>query len=675
MRLKSLKITNLGPYQGEHEIDLIDKDIIGVIAKSTTNARKSNQSGKSFLVEAIRWIITGESRAKTDFELVHHGEDFGEGILVIEDEDQDYVIRRGRSEKEGILEINFEDKTSKAQAAIDKLIGFDSKELDMTLFFEQGNTNTFIDLPSDKKKKYIMDWLENDYWVDIFTKANNEYVVENKELNEMKSKLSHMENTYESLSHNMKDELEKINKDIEKAEAHIQLLEEKLSKIKTVSTVDQRKTLDNRLKELRRNLDRVESDDEQYSIILHKLVKLDKEIGDFEIQDYPKSSEIEVEIGNLQRDKRDLDSKIESASELTGVCPILNQSCDRIELDKKELRSWKEKKLEIVDTIKEKRKLLEEVQEYEEQKIAIDKKKSSHADLVESSKKYDVVALKKESSNIICEIKEVKKCLEDLEEGNDPTIEIKAKIKESSELRDELIYDKAALEGKIEARQELKKNIKSLSAKITDKAVIVDDLKYVTFVFSKNGIPSQEVENAFSEIEDEINYVLSEFGTEMEVIFTADRELKDWEKSCHSCGFVFPKHYKKSECEVCAEPRMKRRKDELQIKVLKNNSEFAYYMESGGGKTILSIAIRIALARLKMRKTHRNFNVLFMDEVDAFFDDENRDKFISLVNNAITKKLGFEQVIWVSHSGMIKDSVPHVLMVVNSGRKAKVKFL
>ena len=203
----------------------------------------------------------------------------------------------------------------------------------------------------------------------------------------------------------------------------------------------------------------------------------------------------------------------------------------------------------------------------------------------------------------------------------------------------------------------------------------MDDLKYVVFTFSKNGIPSQEIENAFTEVQDEINFVLGQFGTDMEIIFSADRELNDWEKSCVSCDFVFPKGYKKGECQECGTPRAKKRKDELQLKVMKAGREYGFYMESGGGKTILSLAIRVALTRLKLRKTGSQFRVLFMDEVDAPFDEENRDKFIQLVNNVLIKKLNFEQVVWVSHSKIISDAIPHTLMITKKSTYSEAEFI
>jgi DNA repair exonuclease SbcCD ATPase subunit len=251
----------------------------------------------------------------------------------------------------------------------------------------------------------------------------------------------------------------------------------------------------------------------------------------------------------------------------------------------------------------------------------------------------------------------------------------KRKIKDQKDTIESLVSDVSRINSLISQRNKIKKEISELSSKIKQAALRVDDLKYVAFSFGKNGIPSQEIENAFTEVQDEINFVLDQFGTDMEVLFSADRELNDWEKACISCDHVFPKGYKKSDCSECGTPRAKKRKDELQLRVTKGGEEYGFYMESGGGKTILSLAIRVALVRLKLRKTGSQFKVLFMDEVDAPFDEHNRDSFISLVNNVLIKKLGFEQVFWVSHSKIISDAIPHTLMITKRNNHSEADFV
>lgn len=181
-------------------------------------------------------------------------------------------------------------------------------------------------------------------------------------------------------------------------------------------------------------------------------------------------------------------------------------------------------------------------------------------------------------------------------------------------------------------------------------------------MFGKNGIPSLEIENSFSEIEDEINYLLSEI-TDHAVIFKPDRELKTWEENCLSCGFKYPKNYKKNSCSECGETRRRKRKDELNLMILDNNNEIDFQMCSGGLKTLISLCVRTALTMLRKRQNKSNLNVLFLDEIDSALDPINKSHIVNLILNVIQKKLGFKQVFWISHDKNISRSVPHTLLI------------
>lgn len=152
MRIQYVKIKNLGPFR-KVNLQLHDKDVIGVQAKWKGNSRKSNQSGKSFFMEVMKWAFTGESRAEKDTELIHHGEDSGEVVVGLTDGEQSHVIRRGKTAKnESVLEFGSQDKSAEAQEAINKLIGFLPSEFDMTCYFEQEEINSFMKLTPAKKK-------------------------------------------------------------------------------------------------------------------------------------------------------------------------------------------------------------------------------------------------------------------------------------------------------------------------------------------------------------------------------------------------------------------------------------------------------------------------------------------------------------------------------------------
>jgi len=201
----------------------------------------------------------------------------------------------------------------------------------------------------------------------------------------------------------------------------------------------------------------------------------------------------------------------------------------------------------------------------------------------------------------------------------------------------------------------------------------IGDLQYLAYMFGKNGIPSLEIENSFSQIQDEINSFLRSIS-KFDVIFKPDKELKTWEENCLSCNFIYPKNYKKHNCEKCHEPRKRKRKDEIQLSIVDNENEIGFEMCSGGIKTLISLAVRTAMTLLLKRTNGLNLDVLFLDEIDSAIDKKNKPLISDFVNS-LCQNLGFKQVLWISHDRNISSNVDNTLLVTSNGTYSKVAWL
>ena len=120
--------------------------------------------------------------------------------------------------------------------------------------------------------------------------------------------------------------------------------------------------------------------------------------------------------------------------------------------------------------------------------------------------------------------------------------------------------------------------------------------------------------------------------------------------------------------------RMKQRKDEISLKIIENGVEADFDGDSGGGKTILSYAIRIALTMLKRRQNKTRLNMLFLDEVDSALDAHLAASVIDSITKTLTKKLGYDQILLVSHKEEIKNAVPHILKVTRHPEYSVAEF-
>jgi len=619
MKIGSLELHNFMLYP-KLKKRFGDKNIIGILAEYEENKDKSNKGGKSTIPEAILYCLTGDSRAVKEVELIHHGQSEMWVKVVLIEGDKKYSILRGRDIKnKGLLEINGVDKKKEAQQIIDDLIGMNRNEFVLTRFFKQFEINQFMELKPAQKQEYLMRWLKNDYWQKLERSVLDDLNVKLKKLELYKTKKS----TYAEQLNSLKSSVGSIES-LKKVIKNYQFKKNKwIKKLKNL------KVSSNEANNLNTNID----------IINAKIGDLKNKITNDYFKASPKDEEklrlrcskLTIRILNIQQRLADTDGH-------TGFCPILKESCDRIETSKDEIKKLKKDVKLLKIKLTSYNSKLYQIKNYQKRLLLLDK----ITDLEQQKNKY-------ENRLFIFDKHEA--------------FEIENKIQSFDvHLNKSTILLVRAEESKT-SKEKLKEKIESLNKKISKAQKKVALLKYIAFMFGKNGIPSQEIENAFEEIEDEINYILEQFGTPLQVEFQADRELSTFEDKCIQCGWVFPRGTRIKECKSCDADRRKKRKEEINFKILENGEEEGFHMESGGGKIIISIATRIAITCLQQRQTGSNFNVLFLDEPDTAFDSVNRNNFIGLITKTLINKLGFEQIFWISHFKDIQESVPNILKV------------
>src|SRR5262245_7094316 len=125
---KTLKLTNIGPYAGNHDIDLVD-DIYAIVAKHVDNPERSNWQGKSTLLWCIPFALFAVKPAKNDNEWITHGEAWAEVTL----ERSDGAVIRRTKPRDKTAQLSFklggvELLQGAAQDAIAKHIGLSKDE-------------------------------------------------------------------------------------------------------------------------------------------------------------------------------------------------------------------------------------------------------------------------------------------------------------------------------------------------------------------------------------------------------------------------------------------------------------------------------------------------------------------------------------------------------------------
>jgi predicted Zn-ribbon and HTH transcriptional regulator len=167
-------------------------------------------------------------------------------------------------------------------------------------------------------------------------------------------------------------------------------------------------------------------------------------------------------------------------------------------------------------------------------------------------------------------------------------------------------------------------------------------------MFGKDGIPLIQIENAFEQLETEVNTILEALNADCRVAFSSFRELTTKEKECRVCGIEFAAGAKV--CDSCGVERRNRRKDELAVRLLYGSAERSFESDSGGGMTLVSLAVRPALARLIERRQQHPCKMLLLDEVLGNLDRYNRENVTTALFKLFVEIFGFEQVFVITHT-------------------------
>ena len=143
-------------------------------------------------------------------------------------------------------------------------------------------------------------------------------------------------------------------------------------------------------------------------------------------------------------------------------------------------------------------------------------------------------------------------------------------------------------------------------------------------------------------------------GVDLRLEFSFETELSKKADYCYSCGFVF-ENKKQKECNNCGIKRGKAKSDEITINTRIGNKVMSFDQNSTGGKSILSLAVRVAMIRMLGLK------MLLSDEVCASLDDKNLGLLMNMINTF--SEFGIDQIFMISHRATVLDSNVNVIEV------------
>jgi exonuclease SbcC len=177
--------------------------------------------------------------------------------------------------------------------------------------------------------------------------------------------------------------------------------------------------------------------------------------------------------------------------------------------------------------------------------------------------------------------------------------------------------------------------VADLQAQITAARTELETLALLEAAFGRDGIPAMITETvAIPQIEADANRILAELGTSFTVEVRTQRDLKGGGQA-----------------------------DALDIVVDTPTGPSAYEDFSGGERTRVNLALRIALARLLARRGGASVSILAVDEPDGL-DESGMQRLADVLKAAAED---FEHVLLVSHVPTLADAFDRVIEVQRDG--------
>jgi len=218
----------------------------------------------------------------------------------------------------------------------------------------------------------------------------------------------------------------------------------------------------------------------------------------------------------------------------------------------------------------------------------------------------------------------------------DSLIENKEKL---FEIKTELKQAKAA-NSKL---KDLGKTLDKVKKEIKEQKNLLTNYKKLQETFGRKGIPAYIIENVIPEIEETANDILKSLETRIRIAIESQKDLKKGGKA-----------------------------ETLDINVITEYGERPYANYSGGERTFIDFAIRMALSIILARRSNCQIQTLILDEMFGELDTVNR-QIISKAIKYISNKFDFKRIFVISHCEELQSLCKNVIKVIFDGKKSYVK--
>lgn len=713
MIIKKITVNNMGPFLSEWVVMLQEGPTVFVGDYENASERSNRAGKSWVAVDAPLYALHGWFRGSKVDELPHRlalGKD--DSFVELEVESSlgvVWTIRRGRTAGgDPIRELNgsaIKEQDLK-RVVEEEIVGLTLEEHLLTTAFVQGEMHAFMKMGAADKRRVVSPWFKTDRWIPRHDLAK-------RRLGRSRAKLaaiSDMEaryrdqvfrrlevdtelSTLEAVRAEEASTVDRLRADYAERKRLLQHVDNDLRELSklTKERDELAETIAAHRGRLARELQTAERDVDRAR---HKVVEArsrKQQIASIE-QRAAKIAELRGVVGETSAELRAASSSLVSVAKArkellakynehkesrTGICPILREACDRVEQDpaiiteirREGLRATRETarlqgEIEALDwKLSHSRSDLAMA---EEDGVELERLRSmpTHAEaerdygaaqreLQRVERESEQLRLSKttaqrEHRRILSRIEDLKKVTEDTSD-RDKLDEIRRSVGAATIALAETDLKLAAIRATSAECARAQEKLDTLAEDRLTFQTEIENLAWCVYAFGSAGIPSREIENAFGLAEVGMNEVLSDLDTPLRVRFSPTRELQEWEPACLACGELFKKGERTHVCPECGTDRRKKRRDELRLEVIDGENVSTFDLDSGGGKILLSLGVRLGLATLPSSSRAVRCESLILDEPDGALDEPARRALYALLNERLSR-LGIRQILLITHT-------------------------
>lgn len=722
--IERIRLANLGPFGGIQDV-VLPEGLISIEGRYVGAKGKSNRAGKSFFaVDLLRFLFFGKHRYSQNKNLPHRSADlfkdpiYAAAHISIGEQEEltitrtyDALNKRFALELPGYTERSTDKlKQSEMQAVLEASLGCDHETAALTWMVMQDESSGIMKMSVSSRKTFLLTLFSpTSYsWDAYYAEVMQRLKIVQGRYSELQGQYAHLLQKQSELHEDellgRRSTLQQLCDEYTAKKEHLSLQKAELQKrlADKKDTAGLRQKLANYDSTIQTSFSVITSTRKQIGLYEKQKIKRQKATQDYE-QIAPKLLELDAlidpaELAQVredytkvarmnQRDQADLAAQFDRINNIMAfqghgkACPVTGNSCPHgTEIDTYLNRltheaSQLEQRIKLAEG-KEKKLLqqLTTIEAYIQERDLLDRQLSGVQTILTetAAAEHDLVGLQELLKDQEAHYKQLKQerqavdaeltqrlRVDDLAQQRqlqEYTTSIQEMAQEIVTLNKEI----ALVDGDLQYLQKLEKDLTLVQAELHTKDEQVQVLKALRPALSKDGIPFFNLVASISEFETEINRALSTLGTDIRVEVLPYRTMTTKEPMCMTCGYEFTNSVTK--CPVCKTTRQFRKEEtlELQFKGSAFNIEFSE--DSGGGKLLVSLAVRLALfTALRDRGYMRGVDWWVMDEVFSPLDTAAKAAMLNFLDD-LRDLYGFKQLFIISHTDL-SDVIPPAIII------------